>query len=84
MIMTDLEKVTATFEIEPIALRILQHQAEWQGLSLEQLIASYVARCAKVIENQYGNALVADAFDGLAKRNKPKQQRPEPESELVR
>jgi hypothetical protein len=71
--MTDLQKLTVTLEIEPIALTILQQQADWQGLSLEQLVASYVARCAAVIENQYGNALVADAFNGLAERNKPKQ-----------
>ncbi len=76
---SDLQKVTVTFEIEPIALTILQQQADWQGLSLDQLVAAYIARCAAVIENQYGNALVADAFNGLAERNKPKQQRPEPE-----
>jgi alkaline phosphatase len=34
-----------------------------------------------VVENQYGNALVADAFNGLAERNKPKQQRSEPKPE---
>jgi hypothetical protein len=75
----ELQAIMLIIEIEPVALGILEQQAAWQGLTLDQLAASYIARCAAVIENQYGNALVADAFDSLAERNKPKQQRPEPE-----
>lgn len=68
--MSDLEKVTVSFEIEAVALRVLQHQAEWQGLTLDQLVAQYVGRCAAVIEETHGNALVSDAFNGLRERNR--------------
>lgn len=77
--MTDaLQKITLTIEIEPIALTILQQQAGWQGLSLDQLAAQYIGRCAGVVETQHGNALVADAFQGLVERNR-QQKQPEPD-----
>lgn len=79
-----LQKITLTIEIEPIALTILQQQADWQGLSLDQLAAQYIGRCAGVVETQHGNVLVADAFQGLVERNGPKQKQPEPEPDQDR
>lgn len=68
----ELQKVMLTIEIEPVALTILQHQAEWQGLTLDQLAAYYVSRCATIVEEQHGNALASDAFVGLRGRNVPR------------
>lgn len=79
-----LQTITLTIEIEPIALTILQQQADWQGLSLDQLAAQYIGRCAGVVETQHGNALVADAFHGLVERNRPPQKQPEPEPDQNR
>jgi hypothetical protein len=74
----ELEKVTVTFEIEPVALTILRHQAEWQHVTLDQLAAQYIGRCAAVVEQQHGNALVSDAFDHLIERSKAPKEEPEP------
>ena len=78
-----LQKITLTIEIEPVALTILQQQADWQGLSLDQLAAQYIGRCACVVETQHGNALVADAFQSLVERNRPQQKQPEPDQDRL-
>lgn len=78
-----LQTITLTIEIEPVALTILQQQADWQGLTLGQLAAQYIGRCAGVVETQHGNALVADAFQGLVERNRPQQKQPEPDQDRL-
>ena len=52
---TDTATLTISFKIEPIALDILNHQAAWQGLTMDEMIAYYTARVAGVMEEQHGN-----------------------------
>ena len=76
----ELETMTLTvaFEVEPMTLDILKQQATWQGLSMNEMVAYYVARCATVMEEQHGNALISDVFKDLQARNAPTTQKGSP------
>jgi hypothetical protein len=70
--------LTVSFEVEPLTLDILKNQATWQGLSMDEMVAYYVARVATVMEEQHGNALISDVFKDLQARNAPTTQKGSP------
>lgn len=74
----ELETISTTFQIEPLALTVLQNQATWQGITLDELAAYYIGRVATVMEEQRGNALISDVFKHLIERNAPTTQKGSP------